>query len=99
MKFSLAPGTVAEMTIRMDFDALVQKSLIQHIDLIGSKIYLAVIFPGIELFEHKKMYLEILFFHHQIIIIIRISPFGESQFVDVVIPGNVFVPHGELWMQ
>jgi hypothetical protein len=78
----------------MDFQPFFQDRPVQGLDVVGSYIYLPVIFPGVKLCKFEKVDLNVVFLHHQVAFVISASKLLKAQTVQVKFPGNGFVPHG-----
>ena len=79
------------MSIWMNFDFVLQKRLVEFINVICSDINLSIIFFWIKVFEFKKMNFNLIFTKQQIIPVV--GNFAKFQFVNVKFLRCDFVTH------
>ena len=66
--------------------------------MIGSDIDLSVILFGIEGFEFKKMYLDMIFLKHKLIFMIVAAELLKTQLVYIIVFGKRLITHGQFRM-
>lgn len=70
------------------------RELKKAVDIIGTDINLPVILLRVQCFKLEEMDLDIVFFHHQVAIVVA-AELHKAQFVDIEIARNGLVAHGE----
>ena len=94
-KFPLAPWLDLQPSIGVYADITVYQRPVQLIDRIRADVHLTIILLRIEVLEQEEVDLNTVAFHHQVVSMIVIAEYGESELAHIVGASGGLVAHGQ----